>query len=121
MGVAQLPEAPLPTGEGLGRGFGRSTICSFPACGISLPCDNSGYVLLLQRREPGDAICASATLAGYDRSVAAYRCTLDLAGDAAAAVKQVQLAWLQSRDACGANAECLGQAMRERVELLMQQ
>jgi len=56
-----------------------------------LPCDNGGYVLLLQRREPGaairasfacskahsaveQAICASPTLAGYDRSVAAaYR------------------------------------------------
>jgi len=27
---------------------------------------------------------------------------------------------LRSRDACGANAECLGQAMRERVDQLMQ-
>lgn len=101
--------------------------------------DNSGYVLVLQRRDPGDAIrasfdcskarsaveqaiCASRMLAGYDRSVAAaYRRALGLAGDAAGAVKQAQLEWLHSRDACGANAECLGQAMRERVDQLMQQ
>jgi len=101
--------------------------------------DNGGYVLVLQRREPGaavrasfacskahsaveQAICASPTLAGYDRSVAAaYRRALGLAGDDAGAVKQAQLEWLKSRDACGANAGCLGQAMRERVEQLMQQ
>ena len=101
--------------------------------------DNSGYVLLLQRREPGAAIrasfacskahsaiersiCASPTLAAYDRSVAAaYRRALGLAGDDAGAVKQAQLEWLHSRDACGVNAACLGQAMRERVEQLMQQ
>jgi hypothetical protein len=28
---------------------------------------------------------------------------------------------LRSRDACGANAEYLGQAMRERVDQMMQQ
>ena len=28
---------------------------------------------------------------------------------------------LRGRDACGANTECLGQAMRERVDQLMQQ
>jgi len=100
--------------------------------------DNGGYVVLLQRREPDDAIrasfactkalsaversiCASPTLAGYDRSVAAaYRRALGLAGDDAGAVKQAQLEWLHHRDACGTNAECLGQAMRERVEQLMQ-
>jgi uncharacterized protein YecT (DUF1311 family) len=101
--------------------------------------DNSGYVLVLQRREPGrrirasfacgkarsaveQAICASPTLAGYDRSIAAaYRRALGLAGDDAGAVKQAQLEWLHSRDACGANAECLDQTMRERVDQLMQQ
>jgi uncharacterized protein YecT (DUF1311 family) len=101
--------------------------------------DNSGYVLVLQRREPDaairasfacgkarsaveQAICASPTLAGYDRSVAAaYRRALGLAGDDPDAVKQTQLEWLRSRDACGANAACLGQAMRERVDQLMQQ
>jgi uncharacterized protein len=39
----------------------------------------------------------------------------------AGAVKQAQVEWLRGRDACGANAECLGQAMRERVGQLMQQ
>jgi uncharacterized protein YecT (DUF1311 family) len=68
------------------------------------------------------AICASPTLAGYDRSVAAaYRRALGLAGDDVGAVKQAQLEWLRSRDACGANAECLDQTMRERVDQLMQQ
>jgi len=38
----------------------------------------------------------------------------------AGAVKQAQVEWLWGRDACGANAECLGQAMRERVNRLMQ-
>jgi len=36
-------------------------------------------------------------------------------------VKQAQLEWLHSRDACGANAACLDQTMRERVDQLMQQ
>jgi uncharacterized protein len=101
--------------------------------------DNSGYVLLLQRRDPGSAInasftcskahsivehaiCASPTLAGYDRSVAAaWHRALSLAGDDADAVKQARVDWLRGRDACGANAECLVQAMRERVDQLMQQ
>lgn len=101
--------------------------------------DNSGYVLVLQRRAQGDpihasfacakahsvveqAICASPSLAGYDRSVAAaYRRAQGLAGDDAGTLKQEQIRWLQGRNACGANADCLAQKMRERVDQLMQQ
>lgn len=100
--------------------------------------DNNGYVLVLRRsgeRDPvrasfacarargatEQAICASATLAGYDRSVAAaYRFALQRAGDEAAAIRQEQRGWIVTRDACGADAGCLGQRMRERVEQLMQ-
>lgn len=114
-------------------------VVPLPAGRLLTNYDNGGYVLVLQRREPAtpirasfacskahsaveQAICASPTLAGYDRSVAAaYRRALGLAGDDASAVKQTQLEWLKSRNACGSNAECLGQAMRERVEQLMQQ
>jgi len=35
-------------------------------------------------------------------------------------VKQAHVEWLRGRDACGTNAECPGQAMRERVDQLMQ-
>lgn len=100
--------------------------------------DNNGYVLVLRRRGEHDpvqasfacakargateqAICASATLAGYDRSVAAaYRFALQRAGDEAGAIRQAQRDWIATRDACGADAGCLGKRMRERLEQLMQ-
>jgi uncharacterized protein YecT (DUF1311 family) len=101
--------------------------------------DNNGYVLVLRRRGERDpvqasfacakargaaeqAICASATLAGYDRSVAAaYRFALQRADDEAPAIRQSQRDWIAARNACGADADCLGKRMRERVEELMQQ
>jgi hypothetical protein len=101
--------------------------------------DNSGFVLVLERRNgPGlikpsfacakarsaveQAICSSATLAGYDRSVAAaYRRALSLAGDESADVRQEQTRWLASRNACGSDAACLAKSMRERTAQLMQQ
>jgi uncharacterized protein YecT (DUF1311 family) len=100
--------------------------------------DNDGYVLVLRRRGKRDpvqasfacvkargateqAICTSATLAGYDRSVAAaYRLALQRAGDEAGTIQQAQRNWIVARDACGADVECLGKSMRERVEELMQ-
>ena len=101
--------------------------------------DNGGYVLVLRRRgehEPirasfacakargaaEQAICASASLAGYDRSVAAaYRFALRRAGDDAGTIRQAQRSWLDSRNACGADTGCLVRSMRERVDQLMQQ
>lgn len=100
--------------------------------------DNNGYVLVLRRRGTRDpvqasfacakargateqAICASATLAGYDRSVAAaYRFALQRASDEAAAIRQEQRDWIAARNACGDDADCLGKSMRERIEQLMQ-
>jgi uncharacterized protein YecT (DUF1311 family) len=100
--------------------------------------DNSGFVLLLQRRGNDEvprasfdcskaqsvverAICASPTLTGYDRSVAAaYRRALRLADDDKGAIRQAQLDWLKTRNACGADAGCLTQQLRERVDQLMQ-
>lgn len=101
--------------------------------------DGSGYVLVLRKvtsQEPIHAsfpcakaqspaertICASATLAGYDRSVAAaYRFALQRAGDDAAALRQAQRQWISSRDACGTDAHCLAEGMRDRTDELMQQ
>jgi uncharacterized protein YecT (DUF1311 family) len=101
--------------------------------------DGSGYVLVLRRlgnHEPirasfacakahgaaERAICASATLAGYDRSVAAaYRFALQRAGDDANAVRQAQRQWIDSRDACGTDVNCLAERMRDRTDQLMQQ
>ena len=101
--------------------------------------DNNGYVLVLRRRQGTDpikpsfacgnaqstaepAICTSAALAGYDRSVtAAYRRALSVSGDDAASVRQEQLDWLKTRNACGADAACLEKNMRDRVDQLMQQ
>jgi len=109
-----------------------------PAGRLLTNADNSGYVLVLRRRESGDAIrasfactrartaaelaiCASPQLAGYDRSVAAaYRRAAGLAGDAAAALRQQQGDWLKHRNACGADAGCLIRSMRARVDQLMQ-
>ncbi|WP_424682700.1 lysozyme inhibitor LprI family protein [Frateuria sp. YIM B11624] len=100
--------------------------------------DNDGYVLVLRRRGERDpvqasfacakargateqAICASATLAGYDRSVAAaYRFALQRADGEARTFRQTQRDWIATRDACGADADCLGKSMRERVDQLMQ-
>jgi hypothetical protein len=100
--------------------------------------DNNGYVLVLRRRGRRDpvrasfacakargateqAICASTTLASYDRSVAsAYRFALQRAGDEAEAIRQEQRGWIAARNACGDDADCLGKSMRERIEQLMQ-
>lgn len=101
--------------------------------------DNSGYVLVLRRHRASDpirpsfacatahgaaeqAICRSATLAGYDRSVsAAYRRTLKLSDGDTAPLRQAQREWLKSRDACGIDVDCLAKSMRDRVDQLMQQ
>jgi uncharacterized protein YecT (DUF1311 family) len=101
--------------------------------------DNNGYMLVLRRRGERDpvqasfacakargateqAICASATLAGYDRSVAAaYRFALQRAGEEARAIRQAQRDWIAARNVCAADADCLGKSMRERLEELMQQ
>jgi uncharacterized protein YecT (DUF1311 family) len=101
--------------------------------------DGSGYVLVLRKvgsQEPIRAsfacakaqsaaertICASATLSGYDRSVAAaYRFALQRADDDAAALRVSQRQWIGSRDACGTDAHCLAESMRDRTDELMQQ
>lgn len=99
--------------------------------------DNSGYMLVLRRRGgttrpvasfpcgkahagAEQAICASAALAGYDRSVtAAYRRALEIADDRAT-LRQEQLEWLGTRNTCGTDTDCLEKSMRRRVEQLMQ-
>ncbi|MFC5438027.1 lysozyme inhibitor LprI family protein [Rhodanobacter umsongensis] len=101
--------------------------------------DNSGFVLVLERRNAASpikpsfacakaqsaaeqAICTSAALAGYDRSVAAaYRRALSLAGEESADVRREQTHWLTTRNACGGDAGCLAKSMRERTDQLMQQ
>jgi uncharacterized protein YecT (DUF1311 family) len=101
--------------------------------------DNDGYVLVLHRRKSTDpirpsfacskaqavaerTICASAALAGYDRSVtAAYRRGLSLSGDDTSSLKQEQLDWIKTRNTCGADAGCLAKSMRDRIDQLMQQ
>jgi uncharacterized protein YecT (DUF1311 family) len=67
-------------------------------------------------------ICGSRTLAAYDRSVAAaYRGRLLRTDKPRAVIQQAQREWLKTRDACGADAACLEQNMRQRVDDLMQQ
>ncbi|BFI96606.1 MAG: hypothetical protein RSP_21160 [Rhodanobacter sp.] len=101
--------------------------------------DGSGYVLVLRRlgtHEPIRAsfacakahnaseqtICTSATLAGYDRSVAAaYRFALQRSGGDTDSLRQAQRKWIESRDACGTDADCLAASMRNRTDQLMQQ
>ncbi|WP_168170320.1 lysozyme inhibitor LprI family protein [Rhodanobacter sp. C03] len=101
--------------------------------------DNSGFVLVLRRRAGSTSIrpsfacdkaqsaaertiCTSQTLAGYDRSVtAAYHRALATAGDDTSSLKQEQISWLNTRNACNTDTECLAKSMRERVDQLMQQ
>lgn len=68
------------------------------------------------------AICADASLAGHDRSVAdAFKLGLDQAvksGEDAAGLRQAQRQWLSARNACGADTACLLRTMRERVNAL---
>ncbi|HET7561230.1 MAG TPA: lysozyme inhibitor LprI family protein [Rhodanobacteraceae bacterium] len=67
-------------------------------------------------------ICDSRALATYDRSVAAaYRGRLLRTDKPRAVIQKAQRRWLKTRDACGANAACLEQSMRQRVDDLMQQ
>ena len=101
--------------------------------------DGSGEVLVLRKenahppihasfacakaRNPAErTICASATLAGYDRSVAAaYRFALRRSSDDASSLRKAQRKWIESRDACGTDANCLVDSMRNRIDQLMQQ
>lgn len=101
--------------------------------------DGSGEVLVLRKqgahppihasfacakaRNPAErTICASVTLAGYDRSVAAaYRFAVQRSGDDASSLREAQRKWIASRDACGTDANCLADSMRDRTDQLMQQ
>lgn len=100
--------------------------------------DNSGYVLVLQRRVDGasvkpsfncskaageveQTICASAALAGYDRSVtAAYHRAMGTSDDKAS-LKQEQVDWIKTRNGCAKDVACLQKSMHDRVDQLMQQ
>jgi uncharacterized protein YecT (DUF1311 family) len=101
--------------------------------------DNGGYVLILRKLSSAEpiqasfactkalsaterAICASSSLAAYDRSVAAaYRFALQRAGDDTKALRQDQRQWIATRNACAGDAGCLAERMRERTNQLMQQ
>ncbi|MEO6817108.1 MAG: lysozyme inhibitor LprI family protein [Edaphobacter sp.] len=98
----------------------------------------AGVVLVLQRRSPQSeikpsfscakaqgaserAICTSAALAGYDRSVtAAYHRARNRADDKGDDLKREQEAWIKQRDACGPDVDCLAKKMHQRVDELMQ-
>lgn len=62
-------------------------------------------------------ICASMSLAAWDRSVQlAWNWRLELTDvEKQPALRLEQQAWLKKRDACGADAQCLTDAMEERV------
>lgn len=68
------------------------------------------------------AICASHTLAGWDRSVAAaYEQALERRPDDATRIQPEQQEWLRKRNACGADTKCLQDQMVERVSMLVQE
>ena len=71
------------------------------------------------------AICGSQELAGLDRSVALawQRAQQRLRSEAAklSALRTSQQAWIKTRDACKADADCLSKAMSERIDELVQQ
>jgi hypothetical protein len=66
-------------------------------------------------------LCTSVPLAALDQSVAAaFNRSLQRQSDAGAQLRAEQAQWKQMRDACGPNEACLAEAMRERIEELMQ-
>lgn len=100
--------------------------------------DNSGYVLVLQRREANQpvkpsfscskaagaaeqTICSSAALAGYDRSVTAAYHRATATSDDKASLKQEQMDWIKARNLCAKDEACLQKSMHDRVDQLMQQ
>jgi uncharacterized protein YecT (DUF1311 family) len=99
----------------------------------------SAGVILLLRRVPRDApphasfacdqasspsekaICQSRELASWDRSVAeGFRQLLEWRRDEEQELSKAQDAWRKRRDECGAEATCLGEALRTRVVELAQ-
>jgi uncharacterized protein YecT (DUF1311 family) len=96
----------------------------------------SSAVLTLARRTPNAApqpsfacsaartpiermLCGSVALAALDRSVAAaYKRKRDTSD--AGALRAAQAEWLKRRDACGQDEACVADAMRERIDELMQ-
>ncbi len=74
---------------------------------------------------PEKAICGSQELAGLDRSIALAlqhaqeHCRSDAVK--LAALQASQQAWIRTRDACKADADCLSKAMSDRIDALIQQ
>lgn len=67
------------------------------------------------------AICSSAALAGYDRSVAAaYKRSLKRRETESEIVKEEQRQWVTVRNNCKSDTSCLENQMRERLDVLMQ-
>jgi uncharacterized protein YecT (DUF1311 family) len=97
-----------------------------------------GTVLILKKMDDGEkprasfncsrartstevAICRSHALAGLDRSigeayVVALKAAKDIDREAARTLVSKQEAWRRTRDDCGAEVQCLGQAMRKRLD-----
>ncbi len=68
------------------------------------------------------ALCQRAELALLDRMLAAaYKAARDRTGADEDALKTQQLAWIETRNACGAEWGCLSEAMRSRIGELLRQ
>jgi uncharacterized protein len=80
----------------------------------SFPCDKAGSA-------SEKAICQSSDLAGWDRSVAeGFRQLVAWKADEAAELLKAQEGWRRTRDKCGADQSCLGDALRTRAAELSQ-
>ena len=89
-----------PTGQLTRSEYGALTTGSPAAQGPSFDCDRASTPTEF-------AICGNPELAAMDRALATAWQTSDRPDD--------QAAWLQGRDACGANADCIRQSMQTRV------
>jgi uncharacterized protein YecT (DUF1311 family) len=105
---------------------------------IALRLDTSG-LFLLTRRSPSarptpsfpcakastpveKTICGDFALAAWDRSVAiAWRGATEGTPEKAESLREEQKVWLQKRDQCGNNAECLTREMIQRTRDLSRQ
>ena len=64
------------------------------------------------------SICANPTLSALDKKLAdVYRQVRSASSDTGA-LRQAQLAWMKTRNACGANVQCLEQSYRQRISEL---
>ncbi|RZI80384.1 MAG: hypothetical protein EOP38_22655 [Rubrivivax sp.] len=135
-----LKNAPRAASAAAGSGTPGGTWLALLPSGDALMPWHGHTLLVLQRQAPAaavtpsfactkarlpaeKAICASAALASYDRSLAqGWTYTVQFCDgdtDCIAEARQAQKQWVAQRNRCGSDQACLHKTMRERLDALM--